>query len=523
MSGPGEWSTLKRWAHREKFMLRKGVKGEETHLMLDGGRLSIPDSASAEFLKQYARTLSEGSFVYLVEMKTTPVFNMMAEFDVKIVDRELTDAEVDTIARTIQCSVMAVAFPGYDATVAVSTPVGKKTATLDDGTLVAQSGVHLNWQIPVDIQTAWILRGWMLREIEASMANTKIATRWGEAFDTAIFERNGLRMIGSRKAERCPTCSKKEFTRAGGEPEWGALCAGCGGSRYIDLGRPYNIRYLMSVTGDMRPAPTMDGFDAIAAAVRFTTIRAISADGVRAKVPADVRYPSENIRLMVSGYVRQDKKDAKELKKKQPKKKTDQVAVGDADLAAKRKAERRDSLTELEPGSPLYDEIARYIMAEFDGAPIATHIKKAGSGDLYIINSKSHFCGNKGDEHLHSTVYFIMKPTGCVQRCFCPKDVIQPVGRVQCARYVSKEHKIPAALMEAAFSRDVRRVRQHEESRLKLAGNVLGGAYRGEAIPPARVSRQTYEYKAARDRVNRRYTPTDFLEAIKHADYKILR
>ena len=88
MSRPGEWNSFRRWLYHEELALKKGVKGVETHLLLDGGKLAIPDERNEEFLIRYSRALFEGDWTYVVETKTAPVFYMMAEFDLKIIGRE---------------------------------------------------------------------------------------------------------------------------------------------------------------------------------------------------------------------------------------------------------------------------------------------------------------------------------------------------------------------------------------------------------------------------------------------------
>lgn len=526
----GGWTEFRSWVFKNQMMLVKGLKGEETHLLLDGGRLSVPNERNADFLKQYARALFEITPVYVVEKKTK-LFYMMAEFDIKLEDREVTANEIAAIVRAIQQGVMSVAFPENLPQVAVCTAPPKQAKLSDDRPAI-QSGIHLIWRVVVDAPTAWLLRAWMLRELESRLAGTvKIATRWGEAFDACIFGANGLRLPGSRKAEKCPTCKGKTFSRAGVRDEWGEACAGCNGTRYIDLGRPYDIAYVADSNGDPIAGLADDMRRDPMKLVLATTIRAINSDGSLPPAAECIVWPGPELKRTMEGYVKQDKAIEREARRQVKKGVAkDPVALQVADVEAKKRAAARDTLKEIQPEDPVYAAIAKFVLTEFDGAPIATHIKKCASGDVYVITTNCHHCANKGGPHNHSNVYFIMRPSGCVQKCFCIKEDVQPVGLIPCARFTSKPRKLPAELIETAFSKAATRTARKREVRDRIACNVLAvvepsAANQQQPKNPVRTLRPTtghVEYKDARDSITPRFTPDAFLGAVSRTNFRIL-
>jgi len=49
------------------------------------------------------------------------------------------------------------------------------------------SGLHLLWRVTVDGESAWQLRAWTLRALEAGMTGMPLATRWAEALYVMIY------------------------------------------------------------------------------------------------------------------------------------------------------------------------------------------------------------------------------------------------------------------------------------------------------------------------------------------------
>lgn len=506
----GDWHETRRWLYNEKFAIKKGErvkKDDESHLALDGGRFMIPDTKNAEFLNRYAHSLFNGDWLYMIELKTTPAFYYMIELDVKKKDSELSDEEKRRIVRVIQ-GVMSQAFPEHGVNVVVST-APPKASNLDDGTPATQSGMHLNWRIPVDIMTAWQLRSWIISEFETQLADIQISTSWSDAFDSCIYQANGLRMIGSRKAMVCPSCRGQSYKRT---DDWGQICAGCQNVGRLDMGRPYELWIAAGRDGEEIPADTRLIRGDPMTLVLATTIRAIDAEGKRIP-PVQITFPSEELRKRITSAAKAEKSKKKGavVKPKQGADK-DPVAAKDLEEQARKKEERRDALEDLQPSSDKFKAISEYLTREFkfrfthtwpDGHTTeelsgVTHIKQSGAGDVYIVNTDNRYCMNKGGHHAHSTVFFVLRPTGCVQRCFCPKDSIQPHGGKRCSAFISKPHKLPRALRELIFSHGVLRTGKIEEKRIKLS-NILRLSVKDDPTPYSPIA----DYTDGEDQVPR--------------------
>ena len=430
----GDWNDFRTYIYHTGLGIRAGEKklGKKvTHLLLDGGILSVPADREREFLDKYALELAKGTDLYVVEMKTEPCFFFMSEIDIKM-DREINQEEIIDFVRVAQ-SVMAQAFPDRNIDVGVSTPAPKDSKTQDNRDCI-QSGIHLNWRVPVDLETAWILRAWIVRELDIKMPPSptfSLMDPWYLCYDPCVFLDNGLRMIGSKKAESCPACKGKHCYRRGKKTtaigpnaastavltpdDVGHVCETCKTTGRIDKFRPYSLIMVADRDGN----PIQESIEYyrdvghVADFVKFLSIRCPSNDPAY-QTPAEIGFPSEDTAKRLREAARIDKQKAH---KKEPsagkKKQQQQLLQGTAASAddgehrdkaeeqALKRQEKRDELVDVTPDAPAFDAISKYIMTEFRGAPSASRVKKTAGGDCYIINSRCHFCENKAHLHLH--------------------------------------------------------------------------------------------------------------------------
>jgi hypothetical protein len=434
----GEWNDFRTYIYRTGLGIKKGEKktGRKlTHLLLDGGIISVPADREQEFLDKYAAELAKGTDLYVVEMKSEPCFFFMSEFDIKM-DRPMNQEELLQFVRVVQ-SVMAQAFP---LETEIDVNVGVSTAP--DGRDCVQSGIHMNWRIPVDLNTAWVLRAWLVRELDAKMptyisaaasASTTgfpLMEPWVLCYDPCVLLDNGLRMIGSKKAEPCPVCKGKDCYKRGKKTtavgpnaastavltpdDVGHVCATCQSVGRIDKGRPYSLIMVADREGNPIPEAMVYYSDAknLPDLVKYLSIRCPST-GEEYNNPAEMAFPSEEMAKRLKEAARIDKQTARKKEPSAGKKKqqldsmttaTDTVAAADDDGPdskarsedqARKRQEKRDELVDVPPDDPIYDAISKYILTEFRGAPSASRIKKTAGGDCYIINSRCHFCENK--------------------------------------------------------------------------------------------------------------------------------
>lgn len=109
---------LIKWCKRQNYFLTsatKKSKGEtrtkETHLLLNGGRLCIPNDSHRDFIKKMAEALMhEQAWLYVVEMKTNPG-RFFVELDLLLWDKWLTKNEIIGILMVPFSRVIKAAFP----------------------------------------------------------------------------------------------------------------------------------------------------------------------------------------------------------------------------------------------------------------------------------------------------------------------------------------------------------------------------------------------------------------------------
>ena len=311
----GEWNDFKTYVYRTGLGVKSGEKKGKviTHLLLDGGTVAVPPDREQEFLEKYAKELLAGTDLYVVEMKTEPCFFFMSEFDIKM-RRDINQEELLQFVRVVQ-SVMDVAFPyleDADSNVGVLT-VDSKPSKTKDGIECIQSGVHLNWRIPVDLNTAWLLRAWIIRTLDQQLPPLAsgmfpLLEPWFDCYDPCVLLKNGLRMVGSKKAECCEKCRGKRAFQS----DKGAACEICKSVGRIDKGRPYHLAMVLDRHGDPIPE-ALEYYQSpanIIDLVKFLSIRCPPGNAEYSESTA-ITFPDEATEKKMTEAARQDRIRAK--------------------------------------------------------------------------------------------------------------------------------------------------------------------------------------------------------------------
>jgi hypothetical protein len=228
---------------------------------------------------------------------------------------------------------------------------------LKDGTPAVQSGIHFNWKIPVTLETAWMLRAWILRELATHATTVPWAEEWAEMYDPCVFKDNGLRMVYSRKAVPCPTCNGKSFKPAAERSDIGEACSECKNVGKIDQGRPYSLKFVFDPSGncDAKKTEYFKSIMNIAELVERCSIRAVptvEAVSITGIVTTEIERWALSDRKAIKGANR----------------KVGVVIKGQT-------VRKHDDISELAPDTKEFKAVAAYIVSEFQGEPIATHVK----------------------------------------------------------------------------------------------------------------------------------------------------
>ena len=175
MSGGPKKEWLQKW--------RVASGKEYTHLLLNGGRLYVPDTQHTTFLNEYSNAIARGETQYVVEAKS-PIFRLFIDFDFKpIPSQEIMDAAVKSA-----CSIASYYFDVTSRAVVL-----KKTVSSE-----GKIGVHVTWDsVYVDVKTAMSYRNHFVKKLEDACPDVD----WKDIVDAAVYRvaAGSLRMPWSSK------------------------------------------------------------------------------------------------------------------------------------------------------------------------------------------------------------------------------------------------------------------------------------------------------------------------------------
>jgi len=186
---------LRKWCHAKKYAHASNL----SHVLMDGGVLSIPYDTLDTFYEMYIASVLAGEKIYVVEQKSE-TYAFFVDIDYKDT-RALTIDEIRGICKTIYDKVRR--FGGLTCLVSVSEPK-------PCGHGLTKTGVHMNWPgFIVDQSSAIALR----EHILVTLMKDREGYDWNEIIDASVYgslERqtkgSGFRMPWSLKKGKHETC-----------------------------------------------------------------------------------------------------------------------------------------------------------------------------------------------------------------------------------------------------------------------------------------------------------------------------
>ena len=154
-----------------------------THLLLDGGKLHVPDQQHTLFLGEYSNAVARAEKLFVVETRTS-VFRMFVDFDFK------PPPAPEIIAAGVQsaCSVAGYYFDTQSRAVVLRKDVDARE----------KIGVHLTWDaVFVTAATANAFRNHLVKKLEDACGDVD----WRDVVDAAVYSGSGLRMPWSSKRD----------------------------------------------------------------------------------------------------------------------------------------------------------------------------------------------------------------------------------------------------------------------------------------------------------------------------------
>ena len=153
-------------------------KGPATHVLMDGGILSVPDSDIEEFYQTCVDLINLGFKLYVVEQKTDR-FKFFIDLDYKAKEK-LSDEDLLQL-----CSIIHDVVQKGPCLIARA-----RHRPLGDGQI--KSGVHIHWpNCIVDRTQALNLRSKLITHLGEGP--------WDKIIDAAVYGGSGLRMLWSHK------------------------------------------------------------------------------------------------------------------------------------------------------------------------------------------------------------------------------------------------------------------------------------------------------------------------------------
>lgn len=367
-------------------MIQREKKATATHFLLDGGIWCVPKTNYSDFLNLLAIDLQNGEKHYICENRS-PVFKFICDID--LFEESIVSIEqISNIVSEIQTIVseyfgeMKVIICGADS----------KTVVINDKQLI-KSGFHLVWpEIWISVENAKKMRILFIEKLTSVFGERESFNPWEDVIDLAVYEDNGLRMVGCRKMSICKCCkNKREFRES---------CVSCNGSGKKDENRVYSPKLVLG--------PCEKSY--------FGSICNYCVMLFETSI-----YNFNNVpeTTMIKECIVQI----------QEKKKKKSVSTDEFTLKVE-------------------NFIKRNYKATHSKIKIVKFVKNDNS---YFAEPDDNFCINVGRNHTSSGVYFQITPTGISQRCYCKRETLDGRSFGMCKHFGSPEIPLTKVLQTLLF------------------------------------------------------------------------
>lgn len=192
---------FRRWCAEQNFIKKSNSISNVSHVLMDGGSLSVPFDRLNDFHEKYIELVKKGENLFVVEQKSQN-YNFFIDIDYKG-EKSLTIEEIRDICKIICDKVKR--HGGKTCLISVSPP--KKAGD------IIKTGIHLNWpDFVVNQASALALR----EHILIVLSNAKGSHNWNEIIDSSVYgnltrrtKGSGLRMPWSYKLAKHVECGGK--------------------------------------------------------------------------------------------------------------------------------------------------------------------------------------------------------------------------------------------------------------------------------------------------------------------------
>lgn len=401
---PSKITPLKNWFMANKLFTKTKVF---THLLLDGGKVNIPESEVSKFLKLYTKDVEAGENNFVCELKTEK-FKLFSDLDFFEPDIPISEESILDYLSTIQTVIYEFFNKNVDPDdlylLASTAPSKNKTI---EGQVYIKTGIHLIWpNIFVTKRTSLIIRTAIIQALYARHGKRDPYNTWEEVVDLSVYNANGLRMLGSKKMAACKVCRASK-DKLCDDPN----CYQLYKMRRVFEDRAYSLAWVMTADADhtncvLNPKKEEYLKSDTLETVRLSSIRL--KDGIletRFDIPIWVKIKETEIQR------------TKKSKKRQ--------------FLSKEDTEGIRSLgkhTKIYEDSDIFKKMEKFIKSNLDkelykGLSFRSLIKTESG--VYFATTNCHYCLNTQREHGSNTIWFYISDNGVSQRCFCRCDTTE--------------------------------------------------------------------------------------------------
>jgi len=395
-----ELNPLKRWVLTNKYYIKttdsKERKAAATHFLLDGGIWGVPKEQYPEFLNLLAVDLQNGEKHYICENRT-PVFKFICDIDL-FDDAVISIEQISKVVSVIQEVVTEYYGEKKVVVCGADSKTVKKTVSETDGSFgqkeieLVKSGFHLVWpDIWITTETAKNLRIHFIKKIIEKFGERESYNTWDDVVDLAVYQDNGLRMVGCRKMAICKSCKNKR--------EFRDTCLTCESTGKVDENRVYTPK---AVLGNCEKTY----FSSIANYSVMLYELSIYNYNDNPETPVLKEIP-----------VVEQKRKKKELCQ-------DQLALKVEAFIKKNYKETHGKI-----------KVVKFTKQQ----------------DCFYAEPDDNFCINVDRNHTSSGVYFHITSSGISQKCYCKRETLDGRSHGMCKNFSTTVVPLPKALQTLLF------------------------------------------------------------------------
>ena len=447
-------SNLRQWLLRNKSFVRGKDTRELTHLLMDGGKIHIPQDKHEEFLQIFAEDIKLGgreNFNFISENRTQ-IFRFLVDIDY-LDEYSLTNEEIESfISQNIQIALKPFLKDDLDRNqrkIIVCT-TGESKSTMEHGFELKKTGIHIIWpNVYVDEQYAKFLRSVIIQYFEKNLPKRPDYCKWEQVFDYAVISSSGLRMKGSAKIMKCTGCKNKK-----GDRECCEICYGQG-KIIPGKGRIYLPRLILDGEGnrlnDELERMKNDKYHML----QQTCLRSY---GKRQNFSLlnESKFPTWFDREILKTHMDKPKKSRKKGKKK--------LLGGTVEDILKKRKNLKYKET-VDTNSEIYKKVCIFMQKLFTDhkhyqKQTIVNMFRCGKkkNEYYIIQTDSKYCQNVKRCHSANHIWFLLNDQNICQRCFSES---YNKNSVCCSEFSSSTYPITISMRNLLYPQRIEKQKEN--------------------------------------------------------------